>query len=69
MGQPEDSFRVPMTVGGMNIAFHDVVVHEPVDHIGAFAICGADHQGMPEEVALVDKGIGADPMTLPEVLE
>jgi len=49
MGQAEDSLGVAVSVGGMDITFHDVIVHEPIDDIGAFAIRHADHQGMPAD--------------------
>ncbi len=43
MRHPEDSFSVSVAVGGMNVAFDDVIAHEPVDHERALPVGGADH--------------------------
>lgn len=55
----KNRFAVAVGIGGMDIAFDDIVIHQPVDHIGAFALCGAEHKGMPEQIALIDKSVGA----------
>lgn len=69
MGQTENGLRITMRIGGMDIAFDDIIVHQPIDDIGAFPICCADHQGMPEKVALIDESVGADALALPEIFE
>ena len=51
---------VSVRVRRVDVAFDNIVVHEPVDDIGAFAISCTNHQRMPEEVSLINKGIGAD---------
>jgi len=56
-------------VGRMDVAFDDIVAHQPINDIGAFAVGGADHRGMPEKVPLVDDCAGADALTLPEIPE
>jgi len=44
-------------------------MHEPINDIGRFALGGADDLVMPEEVPLIDEGIGTDPSVLAEILE
>ena len=43
-----------MGVSGMDVTLNDVVVHQPIDHIGTFPVSCADHQGVPQEVALIN---------------
>ena len=69
MGQAKDGLGVTMGVGGVNVAFHDVVVHQTIDDVGALAVCGADHQRMPQEMSFIDEGVGAHALSLPEILE
>ena len=56
VGQAKDGFCVTVGIGGMDITFDNVIVHQPVDYIGTFAVGRTDHQRMPEEVAFIDKG-------------
>jgi len=58
-----------MAIGGVNVTFDDVVVHEPIDDIRRFAFGGADDLVMPEEVPLIDEGIGTDTGILAEILK
>ena len=58
-----------MGIGGMDIAFNHIVMHQAVDHIGAFTVGGADHQGMPEEITFIYEGIGTDALSLAEVFK
>lgn len=44
MGEAENRFGVAVCVGGMDVAFDNIIVHETVDHISAFALCCADHE-------------------------
>jgi hypothetical protein len=53
----------------MDVALHHVISHQPVDDIGTFALCGAEDQRIPEKIALIDKGIGADALALAKILE
>ena len=69
MRHPEDGFGVAVAVGGMDVAFDDVIAHEAIDYERAFPIGGADHKGMPEDVALIDECVGADALSLAEILE
>lgn len=38
VGQSKDGLCVAMVIGGMNVTFDDVIVHQPVDDIGTFAV-------------------------------
>lgn len=69
MREAKNRLGVAVRVGRMDITFNDIVVHQSVDDIGTFAISCAYHQRMPEEVALINKGIGADTLALPKILE
>ena len=69
VGYPEDGFSVTVAVGGMDVAFDDIVAHEAINNIGALTISRADHQRMPENVAFIDERIGADTLALAEILE
>ena len=44
----------------MNIALHHLVMHQPVDDVGAFPLGRAEHGGVPQQVALVTEGAGKD---------
>jgi hypothetical protein len=57
-----------MGIGGVNVTFNDVVVHEAIDDIGGFALGGAHDVVIPEEVTLIDEGIGTDTGVLAEIL-
>lgn len=69
MGQAEDGLSIAMGIGGMDVGFHDVVVHQAVDQVGAFAIGGTDHQGVPQAFVLIDECVCADTLALPKVIE
>ena len=57
MGGAKDGFAVAKRIGGMNVAFDYVVVHQTINHVGALAIRGTEHQRVPQQVALVAKGV------------
>ncbi len=57
-----------MLVGGVDVAPDDIVVHQPVDNIGALALGRAEHQRVPQEAPFVDEGVGADALHLAKVL-
>ena len=69
MGHGEDRLGVAVAVGRVDVAAYDVVAHQPVNDIGALALRSAHHERVPEQLALVDEGVGADALTLAEVLE
>src|SRR6201987_3240021 len=69
MGDRENSLGKTMRVGGVYIAFDHVITHEAIDDICALAFCRAEHQGMPEQVALIDEGVGADALTFAKIFE
>jgi hypothetical protein len=69
MSRAEDHLAVTMCIGRMDITLDDIVVHEPIDHIGTFTLAGAEHGGMKEEVAFIDEAVDRDPLFLAEVLE
>ncbi len=69
MGEAERGLVAAVGIRGVDVAPDDVVAHEPVDDIGAFAIGGADHRGMPEQVAFVDECAGKNALALAEALE
>ena len=43
--------------------------HQAVDDVGALALGGADDDRVPQQLALVDEGVGADALAFAEVLE
>lgn len=43
----------------MYVAFDNIIMHQTIDNISAFALCGAEYKGMPEQVPLINEGIGA----------
>jgi hypothetical protein len=53
----------------VDVAFDHVVAHEAVSDIRALAFRRAENQRMPEQVALIDESISADPLALAEVFE
>ena len=46
VGEAEYGLVILVRVSGMDIAFDDIIVHEIIDDIGAFASSRADHQRM-----------------------
>ena len=69
MHHPKDNFTIAMRVGGMDVALDDVVVHQPIDHIGTLALGGAEDQRMPQQITLIDECVSADALALAEVLK
>ncbi len=65
----KDRLAVAKRIGGMDVAFDHVVVQQAIDHIGALAIRSAEYEGVPEQIALVAKGVDADALFLAEVFE
>ena len=61
--------RCAVAISRMDVTLHNVVAHEPVDHIGALSVGSADHQRMPEDVAFIDERVGRDALPLPKVFE
>jgi len=47
-------------VGRMDVAFDDVVAHQAVNDVATLAVGRAENQGVPEQVTLIDEGVGAD---------
>ena len=47
MAGGKDRFGVPKGIRRMNIAFDHFIVHQAIDHLGALAIRGAEHQRVP----------------------
>lgn len=68
IGCTKDYFRVPVRVGLRDITLDHVVVHQPVNDVGCFFFRGADHRGMPHEIAHIDKCHHADALGLAKVL-
>ena len=52
-----DHFGIMHGISRMNVTFNDVVVHEPINDIGGFALGGAGDVMIPKEVALIDEGV------------
>ena len=65
----EDGLGVPVGVRRMDVALDDIVVHQAIYDVGAFAFSGTDDDGMEQEVAFVDEAVDADALTLSEVFE
>lgn len=42
----KNSFSKSARIGGMNIAFDDLIVYQPIDNVGSFALRGADDGGI-----------------------
>jgi integrase len=53
----------------MNIALHHLVVHQPIDDVGAFPLGRAEHGGVPQQVALVTEGVGGYALIFAEIFE
>ena len=58
MAHREDQLAEAEGIGRMNVALHHLVVHQPVDDVGAFPLGRAEHGGVPQQVALVTEGVG-----------
>ena len=43
----KDRLAVAKGIGGMDVAFDHVVVQQAVDYVGALAVRGAEHEGVP----------------------
>src|ERR1700730_15969296 len=68
MANTKDQFTKAEGVGRMNITLDDLVVHQPVDDVGALPIRRAKDRGVPQQVALVPEGVDAHAFSLAEVL-
>jgi len=68
MAHAKDQFTKAEGVGRMNIALDDLVVHQPVDDVGALPIRRAKDRGVPQQVAFVPEGVDAHALSLAEVL-
>ena len=69
MAHGEDHLAEAEGVGGMNIALHDLIVHQAVDDVGAFPLGRAENGGVPQQVALVAEGVGGHALFLAEIFE
>src|SRR4051812_12493314 len=69
VGDREYGLGKAMGVGGVDVAFDHVVAHEAINDIGALAFRRAENQGMPEQAALIDEGVGADPLAFAKIFE
>jgi hypothetical protein len=69
VGDGEHGFAVPVGVGGVDIAFDHLVVHQAINDISGFAFSGADDRGMEMEVAFVNERVGTHATPVPKVLE
>ena len=68
MCHPEDGFGVAVAVGGIDVAFDDIIAHEPVNYERAFPIGGTDHKGMPKDVSFITECVGTDALFLTKIL-
>ncbi len=69
MAHGEDQLAEAEGIGRMNIALHHLVVHQPVDDVGAFPLGRAEHGGVPQQVALVTEGVGGYALIFAEIFE
>src|SRR6516225_375471 len=53
----------------MNIALDDLVVHQPVDDVGALPLGRAEHGRVPQQVAFVAEGVGGHALFFAEIFE
>lgn len=53
----------------MEIAFDDIVGHQPLNDIGRFTFRRANDLVMPQEVARIDEGVGTDAGVLAKIFE
>src|SRR6266851_4301600 len=67
MANAKNQFAKAKSVGRMNIALHDLVVHQPIDDIGAFPIRRTEDHGMPQQVPLISKGVDAHALAFAEI--
>ena len=47
MAGAKDGFAVAKRIGGMNVAFDHLIVHQAIDHVGALATRCPEHQRVP----------------------
>ena len=69
MADGEDQFAETEGIGGVNIALHDLVVHQPVDQVGAFPLGRAEDGGVSQQVTFVAEGVGGHTLLLAEIFE
>ena len=69
MHGPKEHLAVAPGISGMNIAFDHVVMHQPIDDIVRLMFRRANDEGIRQEVAHVDEGIGTDPLVLAKVFK
>src|SRR5208283_1127790 len=69
VGDRENSLGKAMRVGGVDVAFDHVVTHEAINDICALAFRRTENQRMPEQVALIDEGVSADPLAFAKIFE
>ena len=51
-----------MRIGRVDVAFHNVVVHQAVDDVGGFPFGGSDDGGVEQEMPLVDEVVRVTPL-------
>jgi hypothetical protein len=70
IGCGKNDFGEAMRIGRMYIiALDDVVVHQPVDYVGGLPFGGADHRGMPHQIAHVDERHHTNALVFAQILE
>ena len=69
MHGPKNHLTIAVSVGRMDVAFHHIVVHKAVDHVGALPLGGTDDCRVKQQVPLVDKAVDANTFAFTEVFE
>ena len=69
MGHRKNRLRIAVRISPVKIALDHIVAHQAVNDIGALALGGAEHEGMPQQLPFIDEAVGADPLALAEIFE
>ena len=69
MGHGKDDLAVTVSVGRMDIALHNIIVHQAVNDIGTLALGSTDNRGMPEQIALINESVDTHALTLAKIFE
>ena len=68
MHDAEDDLAVAMRISRVDVAFHNVVVHQAVNDVGGFPFGRADDVSRPIKLTFVEEAVGRDSLFLSEIL-
>src|SRR5260370_16385326 len=65
MHGPKNHLTIAVSVGRMDVAFHHIVVHKAVDHVGALPLGGTDDCQANQQVPPVYKAVYSHTLASP----